>query len=44
LTLSRLLPLSPDGYRRFIAVPTSLVIGVIGIGIAAERVIGIWLS
>ena len=44
LMLSRLLPLSPDGYRRFIAVPASLVIGVIGIGIAAERVVGIWLS
>ena len=44
LMLSRLLPLSPDGYRRFIAVPASLVIGVIGIGIAAERVSGVWLS
>ena len=44
LMLSRLLPLSPDGYRRFIAVPASLVIGVTGIGIAAERVVGIWLS
>ena len=44
LMLSRLLPLSPDGYRRFIAVPASLAIGVIGIGIAAERVVGIWLS
>ena len=43
LILSFLLPLSPDGYRRLIAVPASLVIGVIGICIAAERVIGIWL-
>jgi hypothetical protein len=42
--LSRLVPVSPDSYRRFIAVPASLVIGVIGIGIAAERVIGVWLS
>ena len=44
LMLSRLVPVSPDSYRRFIAVPASLVIGVIGIGIAAERVIGVWLS
>ena len=44
LMLSRLVPVSPDSYRRFIAVPASLVIGVIGIGIAVERVIGIWLS
>ena len=44
LMFSRLLPLSTDDYRRFIAVPASLVIGVIGIGIAAERVIGVWLS
>jgi len=44
LILSRLLPLSPDRYRRFIAVPSSLVIGIIGIGIAAERLVGVWLS
>ena len=44
LMLSRLVPVSPDSYRRFIAVPASLVIGVIGIGIAAERGIGVWLS
>ena len=44
LSLSLLLPLSPDRYRRLITIPFSLVIGVIGIGIAAERVIGIWLT
>ena len=44
LILSRLLPLSPDRYQRFIAVPSSLVIGIIGIGIAAERLVGVWLS
>ena len=44
LILSRLLPLSPDRYRRFIAVPSSLVIGIIGIGIAAERLVVVWLS
>ena len=44
LMLSRLLPLSPDGYQRLIAIPASLLIGVIGIGIAAERVIGVWLK
>ena len=44
LSLSLLLPLSPDRYRRVITIPFSLVIGVIGIGIAAERVIGIWLT
>jgi len=44
LALRLLLPLSPDRYRRFITIPASLVIGAIGIGIAAERVIGIWLT
>ena len=44
LSLSLLLPLSPDRYRRLITIPFSIVIGVIGIGIAAERVIGIWLT
>ena len=44
LSLSLLLPLSPYRYRRLITIPFSLVIGVIGIGIAAERVIGIWLT
>ena len=44
LMLSRLLPLSPSRYRRFISFPASLVIGIIGIGIAAERVITISLS
>ena len=44
LSLSLLLPLSPDRYRRLITIPFSLVIGAIGIGIAAERVIGIWLT
>ena len=44
LALRLLLPLSPDRYRRFITTPASLVIGAIGIGIAAERVIGIWLT
>jgi uncharacterized membrane protein len=44
LALRLLLPLSPDRYRRFITIPASLVIGAIGIGIAAERIIGIWLT
>ena len=44
LSLSLLLPLSPYRYRRLITIPFSLVIGAIGIGIAAERVIGIWLT
>ena len=44
LMLSRLLPLSPDRYRRFIAIPSSLVIGIIGMGIAAERLVGVLLS
>lgn len=44
LSLSLLLPLSPDRYRHLITIPFSIVIGVIGIGIAAERVIGIWLT
>jgi len=44
LALRLLLPLSPDRYRRFITTPASLVIGAIGIGIVAERIIGIWLT
>ena len=44
LVLSRLLPLSPDRYRRFIAISSSFAIGIIGIGIAAERLVGVWLS
>ena len=44
LVLSRLLPLSPDRYRRYIAIPLSFAIGIIGIGIAAERLVRVWLS
>ena len=44
LMLSRLCHSRQMATGAFIAIPASLLIGIIGIGIAAERVSGVWLS